>query len=80
MGEEFNARKAEIEKRIYALAGQEFNIGSTKQLAEILFEKLKLPVIKKNKTGYSTDAEVLERLATKHEIARRSSPSASSPS
>jgi DNA polymerase-1 len=69
MGEEFAARKAEIEKRIYTLAGQEFNIGSTKQLAEILFEKLKLPVIKKNKTGYSTDAEVLERLATKHEIA-----------
>ena len=71
MSEEFNARKAEIEKRIYALAGQEFNIGSTKQLAEILFEKLKLPVIKKNKTGYSTDAEVLARLAAKHEIARQ---------
>ena len=69
MGEEFRARKLEIELRIYALAGQEFNIGSTKQLAEILFEKLKLPVIKKNKTGYSTDAEVLERLAVKHEIA-----------
>jgi DNA polymerase-1 len=63
--------RPEIERRIYALAGQEFNIGSTKQLAEILFEKLKLPVIKKNKTGYSTDAEVLERLATKHEIARQ---------
>jgi DNA polymerase-1 len=71
MSEEFNSRKAEIEKRIYALAGQEFNIGSTKQLAEILFEKLKLPVIKKNKTGYSTDAEVLARLAAKHEIARQ---------
>lgn len=69
MGEEFRLRKAEIEQRIYALAGQEFNIGSTKQLAEILFEKLKLPVVKKIKTGYSTDAEVLERLATKHEIA-----------
>ncbi|MBL9107328.1 MAG: DNA polymerase I [Myxococcales bacterium] len=69
MSEEFNARKAEIERRIYALAGQEFNIGSTKQLAEVLFEKLKLPVIKKNKTGYSTDAEVLERLSIKHEIA-----------
>ncbi|MBK9756087.1 MAG: DNA polymerase I [Nannocystis sp.] len=69
MGEEFRIRKAEIEQRIYALAGQEFNIGSTKQLAEILFEKLKLPVVKKIKTGYSTDAEVLERLATKHEIA-----------
>jgi DNA polymerase-1 len=70
MGEEFRARKAEIEDRIYELAGREFNIGSTKQLADVLFEELKLPVIKKNKTGYSTDAEVLERLAPKHEIAR----------
>ena len=69
MGEEFRARKAEIEKTIYALAGREFNIGSTKQLADVLFEELKLPVIKKTKTGYSTDAEVLERLAPKHEIA-----------
>lgn len=69
MGEEFRARKLEIEKRVYALAGREFNIGSTKQLAEVLFEELKLPVIKKTKTGYSTDAEVLERLAPKHEIA-----------
>ncbi len=69
MGEEFTARKLEIEKRIYQLAGHEFNIGSTKQLADVLFEELKLPVIKKTKTGYSTDAEVLERLAPKHEIA-----------
>jgi len=71
MGEEFHARKAEIEARIYILAGHEFNIGSTKQLADVLFDELKLPVIKKNKTGYSTDAEVLERLAPKHEIARQ---------
>jgi DNA polymerase I len=71
MGEDFRARKLEIEKRIYELAGREFNIGSTKQLADVLFEELKLPVIKKNKTGYSTDAEVLERLAPKHEIARQ---------
>ena len=71
MGEEFHARKAEIEKRIYALAGREFNIGSTKQLADVLFEELKLPVVKKTKTGYSTDAEVLERLAPKHEIAEQ---------
>jgi DNA polymerase-1 len=69
MGVEFRTRKAEIEARIYALAGHEFNIGSTKQLADVLFEELKLPVIKKTKTGYSTDAEVLERLAPKHEIA-----------
>ena len=70
MGVEFRARKAQIEKRIYELAGHEFNIGSTKQLADVLFEELKLPVIKKTKTGYSTDADVLERLAPKHEIAR----------
>ncbi len=71
MSEEFHARKAEIEKRIYALAGHEFNIGSTRQLADVLFDELKLPVIKKNKTGYSTDAEVLERLAPKHQIAQQ---------
>jgi DNA polymerase-1 len=70
MSAEFTARKEQIEKRIYALAGMEFNIGSTKQLAEVLFEELKLPVIKRTKTGYSTDAEVLERLAPKHEIAQ----------
>jgi DNA polymerase-1 len=71
MGVELRARKAEIEKRIYELAGHEFNIGSTKQLADVLFEELKLPVVKKTKTGYSTDAEVLERLAPKHEIAQQ---------
>jgi DNA polymerase I len=71
MGDEFRTRKAEIEKRIYELAGREFNIGSTKQLADVLFEELKLPVVKKTKTGYSTDAEVLERLAQKHEIAQQ---------
>ena len=71
MGEEFRARKAEIEARIYVLAGREFNIGSTKQLADVLFEELKLPVVKKTKTGYSTDADVLDRLAPKHEIARQ---------
>jgi DNA polymerase-1 len=71
MSEEFAARKLSIEKRIYELAGREFNVGSTKQLADVLFEELKLPVIKKTKTGYSTDAEVLERLAPKHEIAQQ---------
>jgi DNA polymerase-1 len=54
---------------IYALAGEAFNIGSTKQLGAILFEKLGLPVIKKTKTGYSTDAEVLQTLAAEHPIA-----------
>ncbi|MDF2569549.1 MAG: polA [Sporomusa sp.] len=50
-------------KDIYFLAGEEFNVNSTKQLGVILFEKFKLPIIKKTKTGYSTDAEVLEKLA-----------------
>jgi DNA polymerase-1 len=53
---------------IYRLAGEEFNIGSPKQLAHILFEKLKLPVVKRTKTGYSTDADVLEQLAIGHEL------------
>ncbi|MCX8130146.1 MAG: DNA polymerase I [Clostridia bacterium] len=53
---------------IFRLAGEEFNINSTKQLGVILFEKIGLPIIKKTKTGYSTDAEVLEQLAEKHEI------------
>lgn len=55
-------------ENIYIHAGVEFNINSTKQLAEVLFEKLELPVIKKTKTGYSTDIEVLEKLEDKHEI------------
>ncbi len=53
---------------IYAIAGEEFNVNSTKQLGVILFEKLKLPVLKKTKTGYSTDAEVLEKLAGEHPL------------
>ena len=55
---------------IYAQAGEEFNISSPKQLSTILFDKLNLPVIKKTKTGFSTDAEVLETLAEQHEIVR----------
>lgn len=54
--------------KIYELAGEEFNINSPKQLGVVLFEKLELPIIKKTKTGYSTDAEVLEELAEKHDI------------
>ncbi len=57
-----------LTKKIYELAGEEFNINSPKQLSEILFEKLKLPVIKKTKTGFSTDEDVLTRLASKHEL------------
>ncbi len=57
-----------LEKTIYMLAGEEFNINSPKQLGVILFDKLNLPVIKKTKTGYSTDAGVLEELLNKHAI------------
>ena len=56
------------QKEIYELAEEEFNISSPKQLGKILFEKLDLPVIKKTKTGYSTNAEVLEQLKDKHPI------------
>ncbi len=62
-------RLSELEKDIFRLAGDEFNINSPKQLSFILFEKLGLPPIKKTKTGYSTDAEVLETLSFSHEIA-----------
>ncbi len=56
-------------KRIYKYAGEEFNIDSTKQLGEILFKKMGLPTIKKTKTGYSTDASVLDQLRSHHAIA-----------
>ena len=57
-----------LTKEIYNLAGVEFNIKSPKQLGELLFEKLKLPVIKKTKSGYSTDVDVLEKLRTEHPV------------
>ena len=68
LGEEFRISIEKLESEIYKLAGEEFNINSPKQLGVILFEKLGLPVIKKTKTGYSTNAEVLEKLSDKHEI------------
>lgn len=68
MSVELGWRIEEIAAEIYACAGEEFNINSTRQLGIILFEKLKLPVLKKTKTGYSTNAEVLEELADRHEI------------
>ncbi len=58
----------ELTKDIYDLAGSEFNINSTKQLGEVLFKDLELPVIKKTKTGFSTDASVLDKLRDKHPI------------
>ena len=57
-----------LEKDIYVLADEQFNINSPKQLSVILFEKLKLPVVKKTKTGYSTDVSVLGQLALKHKL------------
>jgi DNA polymerase-1 len=68
MGKEITERLAEIEKTIYTLAGETFNINSPKQLGIILFEKLNLHAFKKTKTGYSTSADVLEKLAHDHEI------------
>ena len=57
-----------LTKEIYELAEETFNINSTKQLGEILFEKLKLPVVKKTKSGYSTDVDTLEKIKTTHPI------------
>ena len=68
LSEEYDAELARIEAGIYELAGEEFLISSPKQLQKILFEKLKLPVIKKTKTGYSTDESVLEQLASQHDL------------
>lgn len=68
-GSTLQVRINEISTRIYELAGEEFNINSPKQIGEILFEKMKLPGGKKTKTGYSTNAEVLERLSGEYEIA-----------
>ncbi len=65
---ELAAKLKNIEDKIYELAGETFNINSPKQLGVILFEKLQLPPEKKTKTGYSTSADVLEKLASKHEI------------
>ncbi len=60
-----------LEKEIYELAGEKFNIASPKQLGEVLFEKMQLPGSKKTKTGYSTAAEVLEKLAPFHPIIQK---------
>ncbi|MEZ4289997.1 MAG: DNA polymerase I [Myxococcota bacterium] len=57
-----------VEREIHRLAGEEFKVGSPKQLQTILFEKLGLPILKKTKTGYSTDESVLEQLAAHHDL------------
>ena len=67
-GEKLSVSIKELEEKIYAQAGEEFNINSPKQLGVILFEKMQLPNGKKTKTGYSTSAEVLEKLAPDYPI------------
>ncbi len=68
LGDEFNTRVAELTNQIYELVGHEFKISSPKQLGTVLFEELGLKAIKKTKTGYSTNASVLEMLMDKHPI------------
>lgn len=67
-GEQLEIKIKELEKNIYDLAGEVFNINSPKQLGVILFEKLKLPFAKKTKTGYSTSADILEKLKSEDPI------------
>ena len=67
-GDMLSRRIADCETMIFSYSGGEFNINSTRQLGELLFEKLGLPPVKKTKTGYSTNAEVLEKLKNKHPI------------
>ena len=71
MSREFQRRLDELAASIYAMAGQRFNLDSPRQLASILFEKLKLPVQKRTKTGPSTDVFVLEKLARLHDLPKR---------
>ena len=68
IGNKLQGEIDKVQKEIYELSDEEFNINSPKQLGKILFEKLDLPVIKKTKTGYSTNAQVLEALEDKHPI------------
>ena len=68
MEEEMSLRISSIEKEIYELVGEEFNISSPKQLGVILFEKLELPGAKKTKTGYKTDVTMLNKLIDKHPV------------
>lgn len=68
LSQDLEKRLAKLIEDIYELSGCQFNINSPKQLRNVLFEKLKLPVVKKKKTGASTDEEVLKNLATKHKL------------
>ncbi|MGE5279722.1 MAG: DNA polymerase I [Deltaproteobacteria bacterium] len=68
LAREIDGRLKDLIKKIFDAAGSTFNINSPKQLSEVLFQRLKLPVVKKTKTGFSTDEEVLTRLARQHEL------------
>ena len=68
IGEELSTEASRLEHAIYELAGEEFNINSPKQLGDILFDKLGLPSGKKTKTGYSTSADILEKIQDKHPV------------
>lgn len=70
LGGELGQRIEQLRAKLYEMAGEAFNLNSSKQLGVILFEKLGLPVIKKTKTGYSTDAEVLDTLAQDYEFVK----------
>ena len=74
LSNDFDKRLNTIMKRIYELAGETFNINSSQQLGRILFDKLNLPPIKKTKTAYSTDTEVLQRLALLHALPSEDTP------
>ena len=68
LSRELEVRLGELVLRIHALAGHEFNVASNRQLAQVLFEELHLPILRRTKTGPSTDQEVLERLAADHPL------------
>jgi len=69
LSKEVDKRLEELKREIFKIAQEEFNLNSPQQLGRILFEKLKIPPIKKTKTGYSTDEAVLEKLSSEHSIA-----------
>jgi DNA polymerase-1 len=68
LGKELETKLGQLESRIFALAGGPFNINSPKQLADVLFQRLQLKPVKRTKTGYSTDMDVLQQLARTHEL------------
>jgi DNA polymerase-1 len=68
LGKELEAQLGQLETRIFALAGGRFNINSPKQLSDVLFQRLQLKPVKRTKTGFSTDMDVLQQLAGSHEL------------